>query len=255
VASTITNFSNAINVNYPIPGQDNDSQGFRTNFSKVQSALTVAGGEITELQRNSVTLGGLNDFGNNVLKKPALQASSIVVSDGGSVTPDAHNVDFAQGNYHRYTLSSTGTYTFTIINWPPADKCGIVRLELTPGASVTPTVNLGGVNSSISRTSTNPITYNTQDPIVWDIWSPDEGVTVIADEVGSRGINVSDTGNIYPTKTPSTTMTDGFFYIPAGTGAPTGVPTAVAGFVPMYYDTTNNRFYVYNGAWKYGNLT
>jgi hypothetical protein len=50
VASTITNYSDAININFPIPGVDNDSQGFRTNFSKVQSALEVAGSEISDLQ-------------------------------------------------------------------------------------------------------------------------------------------------------------------------------------------------------------
>lgn len=254
MASTITNFSNSINVNYPIPGQDNDSQGFRTNFSKIQSALTVAGTEITELQANSVNLNSLNDFGNNVLKKPSFQASTVVVTNGGSISPNTYVVDFAEGNYHRYTLSSNGTYNFVVANWPPDGKCGTIRLELIPDTGVTPTINLNAT-SSISRTTVNPITYNTQDAIVWDLWSPDEGVTVFADEVGSRGINVSDTGNIYPAKTPSTTMTDGFFYIPSGAGAPTGVPTAVAGFVPMYYDTTNNRFYVYNGTWKYGSLT
>jgi hypothetical protein len=56
-------------------------------------------------------------------------------------------------------------------------------------------------------------------------------------------------GNTY-TASGTTTMTSGFFHIPAAAGAPTGVPTAVAGRVPMYYDTTNNNFYVYNGAWK-----
>lgn len=50
MASTITNYSDAININFPIPGVDNDSQGFRTNFSKVQSALEVASAEISDLQ-------------------------------------------------------------------------------------------------------------------------------------------------------------------------------------------------------------
>jgi hypothetical protein len=54
----------------------------------------------------------------------------------------------------------------------------------------------------------------------------------------------------------TTTMTDGFFYIPAAAGAPTGVPTAIAGRVPMYYDTTNDQFYIRNGAnWRKVTLT
>lgn len=248
MASTITNFSNAINVNYPIPGQDNDSQGFRTNFSKIQSALTVAGGEITELQVNSVNLNSLNDFGNNILKKPSFQSYSVVVQDNGSISPDTHVVDFATGNYQKFNLTASGVYNFTIDNWPPADKCGVIRLELTPDAGVTATINLNATES-ISRTSVNPVTYQSTDPIVWDVWSPDEGVTRFAEEI-SKGVNVTETGNVYPPRTPSTTMTDGFFYIPSGAGAPSGVPTAIAGFVPMYFDTANNRFYIYNSGWK-----
>ena len=50
MASTITNYSSTINVDFPIAGQDNDTQGFRTNFSKIQSAFGVASTEISKLQ-------------------------------------------------------------------------------------------------------------------------------------------------------------------------------------------------------------
>jgi hypothetical protein len=67
-------------------------------------------------------------------------------------------------------------------------------------------------------------------------------------------LTISSTGNIYPSTTPSTTMTDGFFYMPSGAGAPTGVPTSISGYAPFFYDTTNNYLYVYNPtgtpAWK-----
>jgi hypothetical protein len=62
-------------------------------------------------------------------------------------------------------------------------------------------------------------------------------------------MRIDSSGNVRAAS-GTTTMTDGFFYIPAAAGAPTGTPTAIAGRVPMYYDTTNNEFYVYNTAWK-----
>lgn len=47
----------------------------------------------------------------------------------------------------------------------------------------------------------------------------------------------------------TTTMASGFTHIPAAAGAPTGAPTNPTGNVPMYYDLTNNKIYVYNGTW------
>ena len=44
--------------------------------------------------------------------------------------------------------------------------------------------------------------------------------------------------------------TDGFLYIPTCAGTPTGVPTASSGSVPLVYDTTGQKLWMYTaGAW------
>jgi hypothetical protein len=49
----------------------------------------------------------------------------------------------------------------------------------------------------------------------------------------------------------ATSATDGFLYVPACAGAPSGVPTAVTGRVPIVVDSTNNKLYFYSGgAWR-----
>jgi hypothetical protein len=50
----------------------------------------------------------------------------------------------------------------------------------------------------------------------------------------------------------ATNANDGFLYIPTCAGTPTGTPTTYTGRVALIYDTTNNKMYVYNTAWKGG---
>lgn len=59
-------------------------------------------------------------------------------------------------------------------------------------------------------------------------------------------------GDIVTPGALATNATAGFLYIPTCAGTPTGVPTAYTGKVALVYDTTNNKFYIYNAAWKGG---
>ncbi len=181
MTSTVTEITNLINPNFPVPGADNDSQGFRNNFANIQRGFSRAAEEITNLQVGNVRLDTTNDFGDNILKRASFQASSDVVNEVGTIAPGIISVDYTLGNYQQYTLGN-GNYTFSIINWPPDGRCGTVRLELTPTGGTTCTVDFSSVN--IVSGNDTPITYTTSTSVVWELWSPDNGGTVYAYEIG-----------------------------------------------------------------------
>lgn len=102
MASTITNYSSAINVQFPVAGMDNDSQGFRTNFSQIQSAFDVAATEISSLQLNA------SNPSNLVLNNhtPA-ELYNLGTLDDGTVV-------FLTGDYNKPVYTYSGVwYTFT----------------------------------------------------------------------------------------------------------------------------------------------
>jgi len=81
MTSTITNFTNSIDVNYPVAGIDNSSLGFRSNFSAIKSALDATGSEISDLQINLVDLNSTNNFGGNQIKNATLMECSIILKN------------------------------------------------------------------------------------------------------------------------------------------------------------------------------
>jgi hypothetical protein len=63
--ASLINPSN-IDVTYPIAGQDNDTQGFRTNYQNIKNNFIVAAGEITAIQSNVATLQSQTYANTNV---------------------------------------------------------------------------------------------------------------------------------------------------------------------------------------------
>jgi hypothetical protein len=62
MASTITTISSLIDATFPVPGQDNDTQGFRTNFRNIQDSFLIASNDITDLQIEQIAI--VNALGN-----------------------------------------------------------------------------------------------------------------------------------------------------------------------------------------------
>jgi hypothetical protein len=90
-----------INTTYPIAGQDNDTQGFRTNFTNIQNNFTVASSEITALQGNVAQLQTEIITGNITVQGNVI--TSTIISPAGSnanimIDPDNNASVVVAGN-------------------------------------------------------------------------------------------------------------------------------------------------------------
>ena len=64
--------SSSINPNdidgaYPVAGQDNDSQGFRDNFTNIKTNFQYAANEITDLQNYGVFTNASNNMAGSLI--------------------------------------------------------------------------------------------------------------------------------------------------------------------------------------------
>ena len=76
-----------INATYPIPGRDNDSQGFRTNFGAIKIALSQAADEINELYANKADLIEPS-FLSNTTPAYSTNTGALTVAGGVGIAGD-----------------------------------------------------------------------------------------------------------------------------------------------------------------------
>ena len=149
----------AISTTYPVAGQDNDSQGFRDNFTAISAGLATAETEITALQTNSLLAVDLatsstpvvnNMLGSTLTNGLYLQFNGVFFN-GGTVSTSAP-VNINNGPIQHFTASGNITLTFT--NWPVNGQYSVVRLMLIGDQQSTRTVTLSTSNAGLIKLAT-----------------------------------------------------------------------------------------------------
>lgn len=105
----------SINENFPVAGQDNDTQVFRDNFDTIKTSLREASDEITDLQDFTAKLNADNDFELNRLSNPILVNARDKTLDGrgeSPITAGPLTIDATNGAYQIYTVGADLTMDF-----------------------------------------------------------------------------------------------------------------------------------------------
>ena len=124
-----------ISTTYPVAGQDNDSQGFRNNFTAIAAGLASAASEITALQSNTLKSANLADNSpavNNMLGSLLYNGTfnQFYGAVGGTITASSSTaIDVTAGVIQEFIISNTGV-VLTFTNWPAGGTYGVARVIL-----------------------------------------------------------------------------------------------------------------------------
>lgn len=177
--------ANNIDGTFPVAGVDNDSQGFRTNFTNIKNNFTYAKNELTDLQSKAIL-------------KSALTGSTLDNGLAGALISAAEIKDFRESKYDHLDTSgtitlnhanghyqsigpSTASITLAFSNLPAAGKVGRIRLELTV-ANVAHTLTLPAAVSlgitGIAGINSNVITFSETGTYIFEFTTDDAGTTI-----------------------------------------------------------------------------
>ena len=183
------NFS-SIDTAYPVAGQDNNSQGFRDNFTSIAAALSTAKSEITEIQSKAVltqSLDGTTEVLNNLLGSTLSngmykQLNGVVRQTSGVGGPV--EIDLDNGPLQVFTLTASTTLRFN--NWPE-DAYGRIRVHLRGNGAATYTPTLSTSNGGLIKYAVgfpSLLLALDQKHKVIEAWSYDGGSTVYVQFIG-----------------------------------------------------------------------
>jgi len=126
--TSLINFA-AINENFPVAGQDNDTQVFRDNFDTIKTNFSAAKTEITDLQDNAARIDEDNDFLYNVVGSVTLQDAYLRKKDYGSpIVAGTQDISFKQAMYHIVKFGANTSLSFSEFPTGAVDVTGLGQI-------------------------------------------------------------------------------------------------------------------------------
>ena len=192
---------NNIDGTYPVAGQDNNSQGFRDNFTNTKTNFQYAADEIDDLQSKVILKAALlgttldNDMNGSLLSNAQIQDFSQTRVALGTLTGSV-GVDYATGHYQ--TVTTGGSISLAFTNFPAAGTLGFVIVRVTV-SSTAHTLTLPaavGTGSSaasvlgIEGIASNVITFAQAGTYEFQFHTEDGGSTVYLSELTRPRNNV-----------------------------------------------------------------
>jgi len=184
---------------FPVAGQDNNSQGFRDNFTNIRQSLTFARNEIEELQQKAVLKEALassllhNDMDGMQLIRPELVGSTEKLIDYGVVSG---NVTLSVSNGAVFKITTNGNITIELSDWPTGAthiKSRVIinvtstsHTVILPGAITNGTNEIAGLVGSL-------LTFPAIGEYVFEFASNDGGISILIIEITKKLTNARNT--------------------------------------------------------------
>lgn len=126
--------TNGLDANYPIPGQNNSTQGFRNNFAIIKNNLNTGSNEITDLQTKAVLKSALanstidNNMANTLIANASVLQFRSTMYNLGNALVDNVLVDCSLGDSQYGNLA--GNITLSFGSWVPTNTSGGIELQI-----------------------------------------------------------------------------------------------------------------------------
>jgi hypothetical protein len=171
-----------ITTNFPVAGQDNDTQTFRDNYDTIYSGLRYANEELTDIFVNGVFKDVDNDLNGTVTQNTYLQKvydRKKLLSLSGS----SQDIDFFNGHYQILDGITTGC-SLTFSNFPTLNTTengaimgrGKVTIELYGTGTVTFVTSGATIFKKNGFPGASLVLSSAANPVIIEVWQHSSSV-------------------------------------------------------------------------------